>query len=248
MIEVRNLTYRYAPEERDVLNGITLSISEGSFTAIMGSNGSGKSTLARCLNRLYKPTGGAVLVDGLRTDDDGRCREICRKVGLVFQDPNLQMTSATVERELAFGLENIGTGPKEMREKVEEYLGLFGFKGKNEASPSSLSAGERQRLAVASVLILEPSYLVLDEATSLLSVRSRNAMLDLVRVIRERSSVGIILITQFPREAILGERLLVMHEGRFVFDGSPAEVFKNVEPLLQMGVPVPVSERLRVAI
>ncbi|MEK9136115.1 MAG: ATP-binding cassette domain-containing protein [Bacteroidota bacterium] len=248
MIEVRDLTYRYAPDAPDVLNGITLLIPEGSFTAIMGSNGSGKSTLARCLNGLCKPTGGSVLVDGFRTDDDARSREIRRKVGLVFQDPNLQITSVTVERELAFGLENIGTGPEEMRERVEKYLGLFGFNGKNDVSPSSLSAGERQRLAVASVMILEPSYLVLDEATSLLSVRSRNAMLDLVRDIRMQASVGIILITQFPREAMLGERLLVMHEGRLVFDGSPGEVFKNVESLLQMGVPVPTSERLRVAV
>jgi energy-coupling factor transport system ATP-binding protein len=248
MIEVRDMTFRYAADLPEVLKGINLSIPEGSFTVFMGSNGSGKSTLARCLNGLTKPTAGSVMVDALDTHDPAAVRKIRRKVGLVFQDPNLQMTSVTIERELAFGLENIGTPTDEMRSQVDKYLQLFGFNERRNNPPSSLSAGEKQRLAIASVMILRPSYLVLDEATSLLSARSRTAVLDMVLMLRRQLRVAILLITQFPSEALLGDRLVLLHNGEIAFDGLPKDVFRHGSELIKMGVPVPLRERLRIAL
>jgi energy-coupling factor transport system ATP-binding protein len=248
MIEVRDLTFRYSADLPDVLKGVSLSIPEGSFTAVMGSNGSGKSTLARCLNGLLRPSAGSVVVDGLGTHDPTAVRKIRRRVGLVFQDPNLQMTSVTVERELAFGLENVGTATEEMRSLVDEYVHLFGFVEKRNNPPSSLSAGERQRLAIASVMILKPSYLVLDEATSLLSARSRTAILDMVLALRQQHRVAILLITQFPSEALRGERLVLLHNGDIAFDDLPDHVFRHGKELIKMGVPVPLRERLRIAL
>jgi energy-coupling factor transport system ATP-binding protein len=248
MIEVSDLRFRYSPDSPDVLNGISVTIAQGSFTVIMGSNGSGKSTLARCLNGLLVPTAGVVKVDGVKTDDAVDRQKIRRKVGLVFQDPNLQMTSLTVEREIAFGLENIGMMHDEMHARVDEYIQMFGFENRRGDPPSSLSAGERQRLAIASVMILQPSYLVLDEATSLLAARSRSSILEMVFALRSQQNIGIILITQYPSEAQLGERLVVMHQGRIVFDDLPDRVFRHGDALLRMGVAIPVNERLRVAV
>lgn len=246
MIEVRDLTFRYSSNLPLVLKGISLSIPMGSLTCIMGSNGSGKSTLARGLNGLLTPTTGTVIADGLNTQNPAARHEIRRKVGLVFQDPNLQMTSVTVERELAFGLENLRTDWEEMHSRVEEYLGLFGFKARRDDPPSSLSAGERQQLAIASVMILTPSYLVLDEATSLLAARTRSLILNMVSTLRQRHHVAVILITQYPSEALLGERLIVIHEGKIMFDDQPERVFQHADVLVRMGVPVPLRERLRV--
>ncbi len=248
MIEVRDLCYHYPHTRDDVLNHIDLSIGEGSFTVIMGSNGSGKSTLARCLNGLLIPTTGTVIVDGARSDDPVSRFEMRRKVGLVFQDPNLQMTSATIERELAFGLENIRMNPDEMHARVGEYLKVFGFEHRRGDSPASLSAGERQRLAVASVMILKPSYLLLDEATSLLAMKSRMAIMAMVTELRRQHKIAVIQITQYPSEALLGERLVVLHEGNIVMDDTPEHVFRHGATLLQLGVPIPMRERLKVAV
>jgi energy-coupling factor transport system ATP-binding protein len=206
----------------------------------MGSNGSGKTTLARCLNGLLGPTGGSVKVEG---SDDRRV--LHRRVGLVFQDPNQQMTSLTAERELAFGLENIGVQPEEMRARVDAYLRLFQFADRKDQRPSALSGGERQRLAIASVMILEPHFLVLDEATSLLAARPRINILELILKLRLEHNVGVILITQYPAEALQGDRLIVLHQGEVVLDDQPATVFKQSKDLVRLGVAIPTSEKLR---
>lgn len=248
MIEVSSVRFRYSPDSPDVLKGVSFTVSPNSFTVIMGSNGSGKSTLARCLNGLLAASSGEVKVDGVRSNDTPSRQELRRKVGLVFQNPNLQMTSLTVERELAFGLENIGMERDEMRARVDEYIEMFGFEDRRGDPPSSLSAGEKQRLAIASVMILQPSYLVLDEATSLLAVRSRTSILELVIALRKQQGIGVILITQYPAEARLGERLMVMHQGCIAFDDQPDSVFRHGAELSRMGVAIPMNERLKVAV
>lgn len=248
MIIVDRLTFRYSRDHVDVLKEINTTISSGSFIAIMGSNGSGKSTFARCLNGLLLPISGEVKVDGFSTINLISNRDIRRKVGLVFQDPNLQMTSATVERELAFGLENICMDREEMRMRVNECLREFGFEERKDDPPSSLSAGERQRLAVASVLLLNPSYLILDESTSLLSAGSRTVLLDLVIAMHRQRQITLILITQYPSEALLAERLLVLHGGRIVQDDAPNIVFKHGKDLMRMGVSIPVHEWMTLAV
>jgi energy-coupling factor transport system ATP-binding protein len=245
MIRIQDLSFRYALGMPLVLKSIGLVIPQGSLIAIMGSNGSGKSTLARCLNGLLRPTMGSVSVDGIGTHDPSATRTLRRKVGLVFQDPNLQMTSMTVERELAFGLENIGISRDEMHSRVGEYLDIVDLDKKRNIPPSSLSGGEKQRLAIASVMILEPSYLVLDESTSLLSARSRDSILDMVMKLRQQKGIAVVLITQYPSEVLSSERLVVLHEGKVVFDDEPGIVLRHSRDLLSIGVPVPFRERLR---
>ena len=244
MIEVDDVTFRYPQRPNDVLKGLRTTIPDGSFVAIMGSNGSGKSTFARSLNGLLLPTSGEVKVDGVSTKDVS----VRQKVGLVFQDPNLQMTSATVERELAFGLENSCISRDEMVTRVKNSLREFGFEERRNDPPSSLSAGERQRLAVASVLILNPSYVVLDEATSLLSARSRTGLLEMVMSLQNHRRVGIVLITQYPAEALLAQRLLILHDGAMLFDDDPRNVFEHGDELMRIGVSIPVSERMKLPV
>jgi energy-coupling factor transport system ATP-binding protein len=244
MIEIKNLTFRYPGNAEPVLRDLSVSFPEDSCTVLMGANGSGKSTLARCMNGLLLPATGSVFVDGLDTSDESQVRAVRQKVGVVFQDPFAQMTSTTIERELAFGLENLALPPAEMHERVTHYLSLFGFRERRNEAPSNLSAGEMQRLALASVLILKPRYLVLDEATSLLSARSRSHMLELVDDIRRSLKIGVLLITQFPAEALPHDRLIVLSRGKILFDASPPEVFAHVRELISEGVSVPLKSRL----
>ena len=244
MIEVRNLSYRYPGCTSYALHNLSFDIPDAFVTAIMGSNGSGKSTLARCMNGLLKPTSGEVSVDGMRTTDECNLYNVRRRVGMIFQDPHLQMTSATVERELAFGLENLGVESAEMHNLVDEQLRLFGLEKYRDVSPSSLSGGEQQRLAIASVVLLNPRYLVLDEATSLLSGMSRRMVLELALREKKEKNVSIVLITQFSSEALSADRLIILHAGGILLDDSPGKVFRNAQELLSLGVSVPARSRL----
>ena len=244
MIEVRSLSYRYPGSSMDALHEVDERFEEGGFVAVMGSNGSGKSTLALCLNRLLHATSGEVLVDGLDTNDKSSLTEIRRRVGMIFQDPNLQLTSVTVERELAFGLENLGVDRDEMHRRVEAQLKLFNLEECRRSAPSILSGGEKQRLAIASVMLLEPCYLILDEATSLLSPMWRKSLIDIIASERGKKKIGVVLITQFASEALLADRLIVLSLGRIFFDDTPREVFSHVDELLSIGVAVPIRARL----
>jgi energy-coupling factor transport system ATP-binding protein len=244
MITIRDLSYRYSQSPEFALERITLELEESRITAIMGANGSGKSTLARCLNGLLIPSAGNVLVDGMDTSVGAHIGAIRQRVGMIFQDPNLQITSVTVERELAFGLENVGMEAGEMRRRVDHQLELYGLEKYRHVSPTSLSGGEKQILAIASVLLLQPRYLVLDEATSLLSAASRTKVLDRVMGMRKGKQIGIILITQFPSEALLADRLIVLHAGHVVFDARPMDVFAHDEELRRLGVSVPLHSSL----
>jgi energy-coupling factor transport system ATP-binding protein len=239
MITVSNLTYRYPGAGRPALRDITLGVSPGESVALMGSNGSGKSTLARCLNGLLLPESGTVTVDGLRTSDASLLPAVRRSVGLVFQQPPHQMTSPTVERELAFGLENLGMEPVRMRAEVENALDRLGFIPRRHLSPGMLSGGEQQRLALAAVMLLRPRYIVLDEATSLLAGASRfELMEDLTRYVGEGDR-GLLMITQSAREAERMDRIVVLHRGDIVADGTPSAVFEAAARLRDLGVPVP---------
>jgi energy-coupling factor transporter ATP-binding protein EcfA2 len=226
MITMRNLSYRYAGAMRDALRGVTLTIPGGSFVAIMGANGSGKSTLALCLNGILRPSAGEIQAGG--------------RVGLVFQNPHAQITSLTVEREIAFGLQNLQIGQGELHAQVEEELARSGLAGRRSAPPRSLSGGEQQRLALSSVLVMKPSTLILDEATSLLAPGSRAVLLAAVRAERERSGMTVLLITQFAREALEAERLIVLHEGAVALDGPPGELFSRAQEMSALGLQVPL--------
>jgi energy-coupling factor transporter ATP-binding protein EcfA2 len=231
MIAARELTVRYAGANVDALRRISLCIADGEFVAVMGANGSGKSTLARSLNGLVSITSGSILVDGINTANlEGRT-QIRRRLGMVFQNPHVQVTSLTVEREIAFGLQNIGIEAGELHRRVEEELLASRLVHARMRPPARLAAGELQRLALASVLVMHPAHLILDEATSLLSPPSRREVLQRVQEERARRTMSLMMITQFFREAMDAPRLLLLQNGALAFDGPPAKA--NEDPVLR---------------
>lgn len=245
MIEVNSLRFEYPGSELHfALRGVSFTLELGEKVALMGANGSGKTTFVHCLNGLLKPVSGEVTVDGLSTKGSKKLYEIRRRVGMVFQNPDNQIVATTVEREIAFGMENLGIVIEEMHERIDEVLDLFHLKEYRYTPPHLLSGGERQRLALASVWVMRPNYLILDEPTSLLDPRGRIEVLQLLQGNIKRSGMGILLVTQYAEEALSFDRLVVMERGKIVFDGPPRTVFQNVEELRQMGLDVPVEVEL----
>ena len=254
MIQISNISLSYPGENgsiRQVLQGINLSVAEGESVAIMGPNGSGKTTLALCLNGLLIPTEGFVTVDGSSTGDVKNLGTIRRKVGMVFQNPDNQIVSATVEREIAFGLENIGMPYEEMHAVVEEMLEKFDLGKYRHRSPHYLSGGEKQKLALAAVLAMRPKYLVLDEPTSLLDPQSRTEILEIVRQMHKQHNgsfqpaITTILITQFPEEALVADRLIVLNDRGIAMDETPDAIFSQTKALQDIGLEPPISYRVQ---
>lgn len=244
MIHVENISFEYREPKtkRQILDNISIDIHPGESIAVLGPNGSGKTTFARCLNGLLSPTKGSIQIDGLDTRDENNLQHIRRKVGMVFQNPDNQIVSATVEREIAFGLENLGLPSAEMQTLVEEVLVQFKLKPYRHNSPHYLSGGEKQRLALASVMAMRPKYLVLDEPTSLLDPTSRKEILGVVKGLGARTdSIATILITQFAEEALQANRVIIFDRGQIVLDGRPDSIFKNYRTLRTIGLEPPVK-------
>lgn len=251
MIKISNLSFEYQNNHRAntrILQGINMTIKEGEAVGLVGSNGSGKTTLARCLNGLLSPTDGDVLVDDLNTKEAANLPEIRRRVGMVFQNPENQIVSTTVEREIAFGLENLGVPYQQMHQMVDEILVQFDLEKYRQHPPHLLSGGEMQRLALASVMVMSPKYIIFDEPTSLLDHASRKVVLSLISKLHLQNKktepakqITTLFITQFPEEVLGFTRLLVLNEGRVVFDDKPQEIFQNVDELHAIGLPVPVE-------
>lgn len=225
-----------------------MELTEGQSVAVLGSNGSGKTTMAKLLNALLVPEEGVVLVDGLDTRDKNSQKSIRQKVGMVFQNPDNQIISTSVEREIAFGLENLALPYEEMKTKVERALKYFNLEQYRNHPPHRLSGGEKQKVALASVLSMQPEYLVLDEPTSLLDPLGRKEVLSLIQMLCEERNVTVIHVTQFPEEATIADRVLVMHQGKMVLDGSPLEVFGQEEKLNAIGLGVPFPMRIASAL
>lgn len=244
MIELKKVSHTYKLNDKQsllALDGIDLSLKRGESVAIIGSNGSGKTTLARLLNALLLPTEGEVLVDGLNTRDKGSQKMIRLKVGMVFQNPDNQFISTSVEREIAFGLENLALPYEEMGKRVRWALYFFHLQGYRNYPPHKLSGGEKQRVALASVLSMQPQYLVLDEPTSLLDAKGKKEVMSLIEKFSKKKNVTVIHITQFPEEAIFADRVLVMHKGKIILDGSPRDVFKQKDKLKEIRSEAPLA-------
>lgn len=246
MIEIKGVSYRYltkAGEPVYALKGIDLTIRERERVAIIGPNGSGKTTLARCLNGLLFPTRGEIRIDRLKVGDQSTTGQIRRLVGMVFQNPDNQIVSTTVEREIAFGLENIGLAAVNIGRRVEWALQSFHLEGYRDFSPHRLSGGEKQRLSLASVLAMRPKYLILDEPTSLLDPIDRKEVIQIISHLDSFGISGLIHISQFPEETILFPRLIVLNQGRILLDGPPEEIFSQREALRRIGLkPPPLLE------
>ncbi|HJP33750.1 MAG: energy-coupling factor transporter ATPase [Candidatus Latescibacteria bacterium] len=239
MIEIDRLEYVHATGV-PAIQGVTLSLARGQWTALIGPNGSGKTTLARCLNGLLLPTSGRVRVGGV-TLSERALSQVRRRVAMVFQNPDDQLVAPTVETDIAFGLENHGVDPGHMRRRVDEVLDLFHLQPYRHHPPHLLSGGERQRLAVAAAVAVRPDFLILDEPTALLDPGARSELMDLIERLCRESGLGVLHITQSPEEAARAERILVLNEGCIVADGDPRDIFSRAEELAGMGLAVPFS-------
>jgi len=240
-ILVEGLSFSYPGAVREALSGINLLFEQGEFCAILGRNGSGKSTIARCLNALIAPSAGSVIACGLDTRNRGDSLEIKKKIAMVFQDPDTQIVGTTVEEEVAFGPENLGLSAGVIRERVDRSLRLTGISNFAGRQPMRLSEGQKQLVAIAGALAMEPAFLVSDESTSMLDTEARQRILELFLSLKEQG-VGIIHVTHFLEEATIADRVVVLDDGRVREEGVPADVLYDPEKVSDMGLdPLPVT-------
>ena len=250
IIEIKNVSYNYTEDDAEytAVNNVTLNIERGSFTVILGHNGSGKSTLAKMLNGLNKPSSGDILVDGINTKDENTEILVKRKVGMVFQNPDNQLVASIVEEDVAFGPENLGLKPDEIRKRVDDALKAVGMYEFRNSTPHHLSGGQKQRVAIAGIIALQPECLVLDEPTAMLDPKGRAEIINTVLHLNKEQGITVALITHYMEEAENADRVLVMNDGEFIADGTPKEIFKNVAMLKEVGLDVPQTTELLYAL
>ena len=248
-ITVKDLYFKYEENEDGqgsdfALKGIDLTVSRGEFVAVVGHNGSGKSTLAKHFNAIYLPTTGDVIVDGMNTKDDDHVFDIRKKVGLVLQNPDNQIVAGVVEEDVAFGCENLGVPPKEIRKRVDDALKAVDMYEYRLHSPDKLSGGQKQRVAIAGIIAMEPECIVLDEPTAMLDPRGRDEVMSTITRLNRENGITIILITHYMEEAVLAGRVVMIDSGKVFLDGTPREVFSKVELLKQHRLDVPQATEL----
>lgn len=247
LFDIRHVSHTFETEEGktfDALKDVTAQIKKGEFTAIIGTNGSGKSTLARHLNALLLPTEGELIVEGMRTSDTGRVWDIRQKVGMVFQNPDNQLVAAVVEEDVAFGPENLGVPPEEIRERVDLALEKVGMTSYRKQAPSMLSGGQKQRVAIAGVLAMKPDCIVLDEPTAMLDPKGRKEVMDTIHELNKKEGITIVLITHFMEEAVTADHILVIDKGVLKMEGTPREIFSQADKVTEIGLDVPVPADL----
>ena len=227
-----------------VFENLSVTVDRGSFTAVIGPNGCGKSTLAKHFNGILLPSGGRVLVSGMDTSDENLLLEIRRTVGMVFQNPDNQIVSNVVEEDVAFAPENLGVPTAEIRSRVDDALKTVGMYEYREHAPHLLSGGQKQRIAIAGVLAMQPTCIVLDEPTAMLDPRGREEVIETVSRLNRERGITVVLITHHMSEAVNADRVIVMHEGGILLDGSPREVFTQVQTLREAGLDVPQTTEL----
>ena len=247
LFDICHVSHTFETEEGktfDALKDVTAQIKKGEFTAIIGTNGSGKSTLARHLNALLIPTEGELIVEGMRTSDAGRVWDIRQKVGMVFQNPDNQLVAAVVEEDVAFGPENLGVPPEEIRERVDLALEKVGMTSYRKQAPSMLSGGQKQRVAIAGVLAMKPDCIVLDEPTAMLDPKGRKEVMDTIHELNTTEGITIVLITHFMEEAVTADHILVIDKGVLKMEGTPREIFSQADKVTEIGLDVPVPADL----
>lgn len=245
IIEISNLSYVYSGDDSvSVLKDFNINIRRGSFTVILGHNGSGKSTLAKLMNGLFKPTSGEVRVDGMLTDDPEWEIEIKRRVGLVFQNPDNQIISSVVEEDVAFGPENLGYCPEDIRKRVDEALKTVNVYEYRKSAPHNLSGGQKQRVAIAGILSMTPECIVLDEPTAMLDPQGRREVMEALIELNKNKNITIVLITHFMEEAQYADRVVVMNDGKISGDDTPEEIFSRLELLREAGLSIPQTTEL----
>ena len=248
MIVTEHLAYAY-PGMEDmpgvaVFEDMNLRIAQGSFVAVLGMNGCGKSTLAKHFNSILLPTGGKVFVCGIDTANEDRLMVIRRNVGMVFQNPDNQIVANVVEEDVAFGPENLGIASPEIRNRVDKALKQVGMYEYREHAPHLLSGGQKQRIAIAGIIAMEPKCIVLDEPTAMLDPRGRREVMETIKRLNREKKITVVLITHHMDEAARADRVVVLHKGKVAADGTPKEVFSQVELLHGIGLAAPESVEL----
>ncbi len=249
-IEFDNVTFGYIENEEsgfaqeNVIENMNLKIEKGDFVAVLGHNGCGKSTLAKLCNAILLPQQGRVLVDGIDTADEEKLYDIRQRVGMVFQNPDNQIVATIVEDDVAFGPENLGVEPKEIRRRVDEALKDVGMYEFRTFEPHKLSGGQKQRVAIAGIIAMKPNCIVLDEPTAMLDPRGRREVMATVKKLNEEYGITVVFITHYMDEAVKANRVIVMDKGRIILDGKPKEVFTHIDTLKGVGLDVPEATEL----
>ena len=249
MIRIEDIVFEYPPAEEGekavrALDGVSLHIKEGSFTAVLGRNGSGKSTLSKQMNALLIPDEGDVFVCGMNTRDENLVWEIRSRAGMVFQNPDNQLVSAIVEDDVAFGPENLGVPADEIRSRIDDAMKRTGIYGQRKKSPHMLSGGQKQRVAIAGVVAMKPSCIIFDEPTAMLDPKGRSEVMEIIRLLKA-DGITVILITHFMEEAVEADRVIVMDGGSAVLDGTPEEIFDDPKRLRELGLTIPAAIDIR---
>ncbi len=244
LIAAEHLSFHYTDEEGkpaspEILKDLTLTLEAGSFVAVLGHNGCGKSTLAKHMNAILLPTGGKMWIAGIDTCDEEKLYEIRQHVGMVFQNPDNQIVATIVEEDVAFGPENLGLPPETIRERVDDALKAVGMYEYRMHAPNQLSGGQKQRIAIAGIIAMRPSCIVLDEPTAMLDPKGRMEVMKTIRMLNRSYGITIVLITHYMEEAAQANRVVVMDDGKVVLDNTPKEVFSHVETLKKIGLDVP---------
>lgn len=243
MIKSENLTYKYFHEddneEKFAVNDVNLNVERGEFLVVLGHNGSGKSTMAKLMNALLLPSSGTIYINGMDSKDSDNLWKIRSSAGMVFQNPDNQLVATIVEEDVAFGPENLGVEPKEIRERVDSSLKKVGMYEYRRHAPHLLSGGQKQRVAIAGILAMRPKCIVLDEPTAMLDPSGRKEVIRTIKELNKEYGITIVLITHYMEEAVEADRIVVMDDGKVLMEGKPRDVFSNVREMKQIGLDVP---------
>ena len=239
IISVKDVTYKYRDDADEAVQGVSFEVEQGEFVAILGANGSGKSTLAKLINALFVPTSGSVTVCGIDTRDESRAWDVRAACGMVFQNPDNQLVATIVEEDVAFGLENMGVEPREIRRRVDAALAAVGMSEYAGSAPHMLSGGQKQRIAIAGVLAMRPRVIVFDESTAMLDPVGRAEVMNVVRRLHREEGITVLWITHFMEEAAQADRMLVIGGGEMKAEGTPRQVFRQTALLRESGLDVP---------
>ncbi len=246
IIQLKNVSFAYETEEETNLavRNVDLAVRRGEFLAVVGHNGSGKSTLAKLFNAILLPTEGQALVEGMDTRDEENVYEIRRRVGMVFQNPDNQIVATIVEDDVAFGPENLGVPPAEIRARVDEALRAVGMYAYRLYEPHKLSGGQKQRVAVAGIIAMRTDCVIFDESTAMIDPKGRREVMETVRKLNRELGITVVFITHFMEEAALADRVVVMDGGRIAAEGTPAEIFADAALLRRTGLELPPAAKL----
>ncbi|MDD3429180.1 MAG: energy-coupling factor transporter ATPase [Oscillospiraceae bacterium] len=244
MITAHDLVFRYNEDGRPVLNHVSMGIKKGELVAVLGANGCGKSTLAKHFNAILLPAGGTVIVEGMDTADEDKLYDIRQKVGMVFQNPDNQIVATIVEEDVAFALENLGVPPQEIRTRIDEAMEMSGIFKHRHKAPHNLSGGQKQRVAIAGVIAMRPDCLVMDESTAMLDPRGRERVMKTVRKLNQDFGITVVMITHYMEEAAQADRVIVMGGGEIKMEGTPQEIFSQVEQVKALRLDVPQASEL----